>query len=62
MMPQIASGAHVEEPDVPYFRTKELEVVCDPPGLIDIDGDIFGFTPARFSIVPQAVEILCPGG
>jgi diacylglycerol kinase family enzyme len=60
MMPQIASGAHVEEPDVTFFQTNEMEVACDPPGLVEIDGDLFGFTPVRFSICPGAVEILCP--
>ena len=60
MMPQIASGAHVKEADVPYFQAGEVEVDCDPPGLIEIDGDLFGFTPARFSICPKAIRILCP--
>jgi len=61
MMPQLASGAHVDAPDVSYFPAGEMEVVCDPPGLVDIDGDLFGFTPATFRICPQAVEIICPG-
>ena len=60
MMPQIAAGAHVKEPDVLYFQAREVEVDCDPPGLIEIDGDLFGGTPARFSICPQAVQVLCP--
>jgi YegS/Rv2252/BmrU family lipid kinase len=61
MMPQIASGAHVEEADVTFFQAKEMEVACDPPGLVEIDGDLFGLTPARFNICPSAAEILCPG-
>jgi len=62
MMPQIAAGAHVHEPDVSYFPARELEVVCDPPAILDIDGDLFGTTPARFTVCPRAVQILCPEG
>lgn len=60
MMPQIASGVHVKEPDVRYFPATEIEVTCDPPAILDIDGDLFGNTPAKFTICPQAAEIICP--
>lgn len=59
MMPQIASGRHINEPDVSYFLAKKIAVDCDPPGIVEVDGDIFGTTPAEFSVCPQAVQVLC---
>jgi diacylglycerol kinase family enzyme len=28
--------------------------------VIDVDGDIFGTTPATFAVCPEAVQVLCP--
>jgi len=60
MLPKAASGAHVNEPDVLYFQTTKIEVDSDPPVILDIDGDIFGMTPATFSVCPKAVQVLTP--
>jgi YegS/Rv2252/BmrU family lipid kinase len=60
-MPKVPSGKHVKEPGVSYFSAKKIEVDCEHPGLVEIDGDIFGTAPATFSICPRAVQILCPG-
>ncbi len=59
-MPKVASGEHVNEPGVLYFSTKKIEVDCEYPGIVEIDGDIFGTAPAKFSICPRAVEVVCP--
>lgn len=58
-MPKVASGKHVKEPGVLYFSTKKIEVDCEHPGVVEIDGDIFGSAPATFSICPRAVQVLC---
>ncbi len=58
-LPKVASGAHVNEPDVLYFPAKKIEVDSDPPVILDIDGDIFGMTPATFIVCPEAVQFLC---
>jgi diacylglycerol kinase (ATP) len=62
MLPKIPSGGHVEAPGVMYFPAKEITVESDPPAVLDIDGDIFGVTPATFAVSPRAVEVLCPAG
>ena len=59
-LPKVASGEYVKEPGVLYFSTKRIEVESDPPGLIEIDGDLFGMTPATFTVCPEAVQVLCP--
>jgi diacylglycerol kinase (ATP) len=60
MLPKVPSGGHVEEPSVMYFPAKGITVESDPPAVLDIDGDIFGMTPATFSVSPTAVQVLCP--
>jgi len=57
MLPKVASGGHVNEPGVLYFPAKEIEVESDPSAVIDIDGDIFGMTPATFTVCPRAVQV-----
>ena len=59
LFPKIPSGAQVDEPDVTYFRTAGVEVDSDPPSIVELDGDLFGTTPARFTVVPDAVNVLC---
>ena len=60
LFPKIPSGAQVDEPDVAYFRTARVEVDSDPPSIVEVDGDLFGTTPASFTVVPTAVTVLCP--
>lgn len=60
MLPKVPTGAFIHEPGVLYFQTKEIRVDCDPPVILDSDGDIFGMTPARFTICPQAIQIVSP--
>jgi diacylglycerol kinase family enzyme len=59
-LPKVASGAHVNEPGVRYFPARRIEVDSDPPAIIEIDGDLFGMTPATFAVCPNAVQVLCP--
>jgi len=59
-MPKIATGSHVDEPFVSYFPVKKIDVDSDPPAGLEIDGDIFGTTPATFTVCPRAVQILSP--
>ena len=57
---KVATGSHVQEPSVRYFRAKSLEVDSVPPAGLAIDGDLFGTTPATLALCPRAVEIRCP--
>ncbi len=59
-MSKIATGAHIDEPFVSYFPVKKIDVDSDPPAGLEIDGDIFGTTPATFTVCPRAVQILSP--
>lgn len=60
VLPKVPSGRHTESPGVSYFAASEdVQVDADRAVLVEIDGDVFGFTPARFSMCPGAIEIVC---
>ena len=60
LFPRIASGTHIHEPGVSYFTGKQIEVHSDPPAVLEVDGDLFGTTPATFTLCAHAIQILCP--
>lgn len=59
-LPKVASGAHIHEPGISYFPGTTVDVRSDRPAPVELDGDLFGTTPATFTICPRAVRILCP--
>lgn len=46
--------------DAEYFSAPEIDVTASPKQYLDIDGEAFGETPARFSIDPRALRVLVP--
>jgi diacylglycerol kinase (ATP) len=42
------------------LQGREIELRADPPIPLQLDGDIVGLTPARFSLLPLALEIIVP--
>lgn len=55
----IAKGTHINLPEVSYFTGRKIEVHSEPPAVLDLDGELFGTTPATFSICPLALEVMC---
>jgi len=55
-----ASGTHIKEPDILYFPAKRIEIDSIPPTRLVIDGDIFGTTPAAFTVCTNAIKIVTP--
>ena len=54
-------GKQASRENVTFRRVRELEIVT--PGLaVQLDGEYCGETPVRFSVEPQAVEVLLPRG
>ncbi len=54
----IADGSFIEEPEVSYCTGKTIEVSCEPPAVLDLDGELFGTTPATITVIPKGIEIL----
>jgi diacylglycerol kinase (ATP) len=58
LLPKVATGAHVNEPGMSYFPGKRIEIDSDPPAIVELDGDIFGATPATFTVCPRKMQIM----
>ena len=47
-------------PLVTAFTTKDVEIFAEPEIATQLDGDVFGTTPVRFTIDPGSVRIVVP--
>lgn len=43
-----------------HLRGQVIEISSEPPIPIQLDGDVVGDTPAHFSLLPNALEIIVP--
>lgn len=55
-----AAGEHGQFPDVRTERSAEVELLTRTPHSISADGEIVAVTPARFSVLPDAVTVYAP--
>lgn len=51
---------HVGDRAVVYFKTPSIKVEAYPSAPIQLDGDLFGRTPAEFRIAPRALNLVVP--
>jgi diacylglycerol kinase (ATP) len=58
LLPKVATGAHIQESGVSYFPAKTVAIESEPPSILELDGDLFGTTPATFTVCPQSLQIL----
>jgi len=59
LFPHITKGTHIDDPGISYFTGRKIEVQSEPPAVLDLDGELFGTTPATFSVCPLALEVVC---
>jgi YegS/Rv2252/BmrU family lipid kinase len=58
-IPLLYSGSHLGDPRILHGRGKVVEArAMDGPVRIDVDGEALGALPARFEILPGAIELL----
>ena len=53
-------GASGRNPNVQRWRAHRIEATCDRPVPIQADGELVGWLPASFEIVPQALKFVVP--
>ena len=58
--PFLKQGTHVHRPEVEALRAPVFEVRTRRPMPIDLDGELGAETPARFEVVPRALEVFIP--
>jgi YegS/Rv2252/BmrU family lipid kinase len=56
-IPRIYKGAHVNHPNVTYMRGKTVIAESAEVVLLDAEGEQVGRLPARFNIIPSAINV-----
>ncbi len=58
LLPKVYRGEHVPHDHINELRVKhELTIEADRPLPLEADGEVLGFTPATFEVVPQAIRM-----
>ena len=57
-LPRIYRGTHLTHPKVTLKRAKEVVIYTDEKMSIQADGELIGEGPARFSVLPSALNLL----
>jgi diacylglycerol kinase (ATP) len=60
LVPSLKSGRHGSKDSVEALRATEFEITTVVPRDINVDGEICRKTPARFRVVPGALEVFAP--
>lgn len=58
LLPKTFSGRHVGHPKVSQYRGKKLVVESRLPIPLQADGELLGWSPATFEVVPRALDVL----
>ncbi len=56
----IFKGRQLSHPKLRYFPARAVSVEADPPIEVEADGELIGYTPVQFEVVPQALQMLIP--
>jgi diacylglycerol kinase (ATP) len=62
LIPALRRGRHGEKRSVEALRSTEFEIRTNVPLKLNVDGEIWGQTPARCRVVPRALEVFAPAG
>ena len=57
-LPSIYKGTHLAHPKVELRKAREIEVRTEESLFLQADGELLGQVPARFSILPQALNVV----
>ena len=54
---QLRDGSHLARPDVRAWPSATVSVEGDGPLAVEADGELLGFTPASFDVLPRALSL-----
>ena len=57
-LPSIYKGTHLAHPKVELRKAREIEVRTEESLFLQADGELLGQVPARFSILPQSLNVV----
>lgn len=58
LVPQVLLGRHMESDLLVFRQTASVEIESDPPMMWNVDGEIIGDQPARFEVLPRALQVV----
>lgn len=58
LLPQVLLGRHADSELLIFRRATRVEIESDPPMTFNVDGEICGTDPARFEVLPRALEVV----
>lgn len=60
LVPALRRGSHGQKRSVEALRATEFEIRTEVPLKLNVDGEIWGETPACFRVIPRALEVFAP--
>jgi len=57
-LPRIYKGTHLTHPKVELNKAREIEIRAEEPLYLQADGELLGRAPARFRVLPSALNIV----
>ena len=60
LAPFLKRGTHVHRQEVEALRARAFDIRTRRPMPVDLDGELGAETPARFEVVPRALEVFVP--
>jgi len=57
-LPRIYRGTHLTHPKVTLMRAREVEITPTLTSAVQADGELLGEAPARFSVLPAALNVV----
>ncbi|HVR98729.1 MAG TPA: diacylglycerol kinase family protein [Thermoanaerobaculia bacterium] len=58
LVPTVLLGRHIGSDLLIFRKAARVEIDCDPPMTFNVDGEIVGEGPARFEVLPRALEVV----
>lgn len=60
--PRLLMGTHTTHPKVHYFPATAVNIESQPEMNVQLDGELFGKTPATFTVKPKALRVITGWG
>jgi diacylglycerol kinase (ATP) len=60
LLPRLSSGAHVDDEDVAYFRTREVSLTFARSTKVNTDGEVLEASHCQYVMRPAAVRMVAP--
>ncbi len=58
LVPTVLLGRHIDSDLLIFRKAARVEIDCEPQMTFNVDGEIVGEGPARFEVLPRALEVV----